>query len=967
MKSLLVLPNITLNMPEVFSGLTCERLSLNEAEMANAVLLSEKLNNLQTSPLYVVGSVHTPTLVWLSAIKHFPFARMIVEGASNAAEWVDFVSGEVIPQALTAAQTDENEPERVEETVPELQMVVEAESPAVNAVQKGESASAREKTTESAQEKKTESAKETTSAPAHEQTAATTPGAAPATEAVVVTKKAKKQNNTIAAMKVNELSQKAFLHSVWEPSAENERMVAMIKAEAAKREVLQPGSVKQINAGIKKAARARALWADVESARLKMGHTPEFDQWLEGQLKSENWLVKNHIKLSLRKLQERKVVQKAKEGVWRSRLPEVNVSEGVHPSSLRHLPVHDQWEVIIDETGDLFGSDVARLSSQTRSNPGKVVALIVPKGKVKFKSLRAGFHATSAAPGEVDKALAEVLQQPVGVLGFSVLDSDINVNTTWLGAIESLMKWVLRLLPFDAESTTTVEFFIEQKGSYDTGLNLSVMSDLMHSELLDLDNDRYKQLQVSATFVEKEDHPLNGYVDAIAFTWGSPASVSKHRLKLSKLEGHCLLKPDDQSMQKLYLALNRGVVLKPEDWFALCANLAGEPQTSLAINLMNRLGERVKANGALWQGYLDYVRSRMTSKAFDLPGLAAVLNWLDTYKPEDSQLPDMVRLYWASARLAVANHWGRVSVDDARECFAIGNSLLQENAPAVCEADLRAAVACTNAFEFEAAANALQRWIGVDPAVPGLKAAAKIASSLGQHCAFMQEHGDAEVYFNQAIEMFSSLSDKTEAQREVQQTRAYQLIAKADAGEDDSGALTQALATYLEKDISKYINSGFTEVQGMRYQHHILLRLFVAQPVLFDKEIDLYLKRSAQWITAEHHPWPLINVYRGLLLAEKGQQKLAVQYCTEGVQNCLSSENTLIQWMGWVLKVLVQSAGVVINIELDDSIEKDIANNLPKAPLPVLKEWLMKIPENGLMPLPERIAYLQRCLPFNFH
>ncbi|MCE6005824.1 hypothetical protein KSB07_16395 [Acinetobacter junii] len=60
-------------------------------------------------------------------------------------------------------------------------------------------------------------------------------------------------------------------------------------------------------------------------------------------------------------------------------------------------------------------------------------------------------------------------------------------------------------------------------------------------------------------------------MDAIAYTWGSPSAHSKDRLKKSALLGHCLLLPDQQAMQRFYIAAAKGQQLSSQDWFNLCS------------------------------------------------------------------------------------------------------------------------------------------------------------------------------------------------------------------------------------------------------------------------------------------------------------------------------------------------------------------------------------------------------------
>ncbi|MBK8972389.1 MAG: hypothetical protein IPM37_13935 [Hahellaceae bacterium] len=276
------------------------------------------------------------------------------------------------------------------------------------------------------------------------------------------------------------------------------------------------------------------------------------------------------------------------------------------------------------------------------------------------------------------------------------------------------MRWVLRLLPFcrglcrrkcAGGVGASVKFFIEQRSDYEPGTSLSVLCRMLSAELGDLDS-RYTNIHLEAEFIRKEQHPHNGYVDAIAYTWGSPSDESKKRLKASRFLGHCLLQPDEAAMERLYLAVDRHLELEPVDWYFLWP-----------ICKMNRRavwpwswplpGRKVSKELAVWRPYLSHVQMLMQQKRYVLVELAAALEWLQKWQPAQGEMPPLALLNWHSARLACANHFGATALADARASMALAEDLREEASPDACEADLRIAVAATNAFQFELAAIAL--------------------------------------------------------------------------------------------------------------------------------------------------------------------------------------------------------------------------------------------------------------------
>ena len=91
-----------------------------------------------------------------------------------------------------------------------------------------------------------------------------------------------------------------------------------------------------------------------------------------------------------------------------------------HPNSLRHLPAHSNWEIVIDETGMEF-EQTEDLSINDHSL-GRYVALAIPQGRAKLDKLPETFHAAEEKPELLDKVINNILSQPVGVLGITAKD-----------------------------------------------------------------------------------------------------------------------------------------------------------------------------------------------------------------------------------------------------------------------------------------------------------------------------------------------------------------------------------------------------------------------------------------------------------------------------------------------------------------------------------------------------------------
>lgn len=681
--------------------------------------------------------------------------------------------------------------------------------------------------------------------------------------------------------------------------------------------------------------------------------------WIESVLIHQDRKVQKHLIKILEKwkVRQQQLKERADTPVYSSVITPV-VFSGYHPNSLRHLKPASDWAVYIDETGQTFGQTVQG-EEMPGHQLGRIVALAVP-ARTQLDALATGYHATEASPQDVDKTLEYLLAKDVGIFGFTVNDPGAFAGN-WFSHVVLLVRWVLLQLPIDVSSKTKVSFMIERNDARLAYQSIDNLANLLEGELRAIDAVRFSTVQINAALMNKE-HPMNGYVDTLAFTWGSPSAVSKDRLKKTALLGHCFLRPDQQAMDRLYLSVGKGNQLLAPDWFALCNAVAYEPDKGLLGHYLHQFGERTKMDFKSWQYYLSEVSERLRSKNYKLTEVSQALDWLEKYIPEGGELPAIYRLPLETTRLGQENHLGKVNLERLQSCLQLINQLEEEDAQQACGALLRVAVSGSNSFEFKILKSLLVEWLNKPIAVSGLANYARLHSSLGQVHAFCNEPEKAIVHFNEALTLFDRLSDKQRANREKKQTNAYRIISLMDEGQVGAEALLAELAN--SANLESYSRSLAISGQSVRYPHHLWLRALLRYPNVSLNARKAYLEQSHEWQYGEDHPWGLIEAYRAWLYQLDGKEHLAAQRMSSAIRLCANTKNgPVLWWMAEVLRALAQALGLY-NVELPSAEERSYLRRvLPAAP----HEQLSGFAETKQCNHQQLLSRLKLCLPFNFH
>lgn len=704
----------------------------------------------------------------------------------------------------------------------------------------------------------------------------------------------------------------------------------------------------------KQGERARLLAQELETLFKKGNQTALNDWFNEQQARLElSQRIKKHLTATLKKLNKQKDKKKTFTSAQGCMVQTPQFTRH-HPNSLRHLPVHSNWEIVIDETGTEF--EQAEDLSIDDYSLGRYVALAIPQGRAKLDKLPETFHAAEEKPELLDKVINNILSQSVGVLGITAKDPLSFNRPRWFSGVYRLLQLALRLLPLPNEGSKQVRVFIEQRGGFNADTDLQVLKQLLLSELQSIDEARFSQLHLSLEIALKGKHPYLAHVDALAHCWGG--SSAKQRLAKAKFKGHCFLTPESGGLERIYAVLDGKTALPPHDWFQAACALSGEPEHSLLREAMRQLGERCQTQPKIWQNYLQTVRQRLNEKDYRPQALDEILGWLQTHAPAENKLPPLLQLRFQAARLAADNHQGRMRLETVQNLLDLGDKLQHEAAPEVAQAYNRLAVAATNIYEFNHAKQILQHALKLPEIAVGRQQYGRLQSGMGQIHAFLGEHRAAASLFNQAIETFQKLSDPAAAQKDFQQTRLYRLHNALDA--DETWENIQPLATSVfGSDLDKAANK-FSSSLNDRFTHHALLRLFAAYPQQTESAQKTYLGNEAHWQSETGHPWQLIHLWRGWLAHFAGNGFIAAEAFNLVLNE--EADGLTLQWIALTTAVLAERLGLGKSSPYPIAAEAArLETEFPQAPHAALQA-LQKSEAQ-----PEKLlAALKACLPFNF-
>jgi hypothetical protein len=549
-----------------------------------------------------------------------------------------------------------------------------------------------------------------------------------------------------------------------------------------------------------------------------------------------------------------------------------------HDHRVYRLPPSPRWHIYIDETGAEFGA----------KSRGAIWAVLVPDHLLATIPRPSGsFHAVSEPAHVIDRALADLLAHPIGLLGvdaraFAPISDPVR---RWLAGVTELVDWIIRLLPLTSEGRVELNIHVEQRGHHPAGEVWEALPTALLAQLSRYHGDRADRLDIAPIAVHAKDAE-GAWVDAIAHTWGGSGEDAGRRRAILKLD-RFMVGVHGFDMRRLF-DLGLGLGDPPVAiWRRLVHAAPAHPSAHLIHDLLDRLSSIARNDGVLWRRLLGATLAAMHGTELDIGRLGLEVAWLDHALPPAHTLNPAARLAWALAVVAEENHVGDMAPDGPlRTIHHLTSMLFDEDPTLAAVADLHVAAVHTNRFAFAEASAALSRWQGLPVSVGGLRVHGRIWASLGQHAGFEGRFAEAEEHFVAALQLFARLSDPGEAAADLERTRIYRAIAAMDDPSTNDMTARCRLEEALGENLADAVRT-FAASPSHRTRHlfHAVCRYAASAREGAEALREILAAFPAPPLDAAHvadadvgmvgFPWPLIWHYRGRFFAERGQARRA--------------------------------------------------------------------------------------------
>jgi hypothetical protein len=549
-------------------------------------------------------------------------------------------------------------------------------------------------------------------------------------------------------------------------------------------------------------------------------------------------------------------------------LPHIPVGPPAHddPAALHpgELPPQARWVVVVDDTG----------STWTGPSPeGRLVALVLGEGAT-LPQLPRFFHATQD-PQTAAKALEHLARGPAGVLGLrAAMVPDLGTEERWRIALIALLERVILLLPTAQRATprgladdrTTaehpqVDVIVEQHAGVGAGDHTGALVEAVLLGVRRARGGAHPGVRLRINVVSKGQHPATALADALAWAWSGVSTTDLDVVRAYRERGLLPTTHAHDAVVDAVPAVLGGSEFDPQLWRRLCRWAADAPTPGLAHALRARFEARVAATPGWLDAAVDANQALLYSRRFDATDLRLDAESLGRMGRPRGAEPE-VTLGVAAATLADQNRRGQLlSPQQADALRAEAHGLLDELPAAAAEVCLRLAVAHTNALDWDAAEAALPP----DTAPLPLLWRGRVASARGQVAANRGNAQEAEQQFDAAQAFFTRLRSSG-ASAEARQTAAYRLANRWAL--PPTSPATERLAIGARADLARAaLTVVFASAEPTAAWTQLdLLRWMAARPAQTAAEREALFDAADTWHTAPGHPWPLIGLYRVVVL-----------------------------------------------------------------------------------------------------
>jgi hypothetical protein len=547
--------------------------------------------------------------------------------------------------------------------------------------------------------------------------------------------------------------------------------------------------------------------------------------------------------------------------------------------ALPHLKPAPHYRVYIDETGSRFNDPRAE------AQVGRIVAVVegadpLPDLRTLVPSPR-DFHAAHTEDTVNDRVFAALLARRVGVLGIRAGHAAVLPwGDPWLDALFSLLAWVARMVP-RAHAPVHLEVFVEQRGPFAAGLDLTVAGRVLSQRLARVSPSLAADTRWSIQLTSADIVPELGWADEVAYTWGSTRPASVARLAASGLSPACLVDDEPGALAASFEPLFPAP-LTPS-WVGIFADPASTATGRLSARMLEESAEGLAQDPQRFAAVVDAACAALDARTLAPTPLLGVVDWLARHAP--ARLPAITQARWLDLRLAAASRGGHTANPELdAEYHTLHKRLTFEEPRLLAGIALRLSELALNAGDPPRARELLEPWSKEDPKVLGRLWLGRIESQLGRAALTDGRIDAASQRFSAALDRFKLLSDPNAARRERAQTANYLAQTQLERwldGRAERSAATEAhtLALSLQADDvwRALLEARWAACTGESAPAHATVPIEV-------------------W------PGPMVAAYRALALRDPQAMAAAIAAAT-------SANSPALRWIGWGLGMASAAAG----------------------------------------------------------
>ena len=642
-----------------------------------------------------------------------------------------------------------------------------------------------------------------------------------------------------------------------------------------------------------------------------------------------------------------------------------NIRIPASKTPLIHIRNHqDEWVLLIDESGSSFSGEKNRTQSC-------FVGVLMPTSS---NEPPIELHATDEGVRIKANAFNRLLnQKEASVIGLRLKEIPKVHGEQWIDGVTELIGWVMRLLPY--ENQTKLHVCIEQRQPHFEGTELSRLERMVLQSLVRVSPSRANDIRLRIRFIKKynthmirvgtldqeKTHPWLAFADIAAYLWNSNDDLFQSWVQKSNLPHQSFHYNIAPYHRRILDRLLSGEQLSGELWTHLLVDRA-KNRSSILKYIDEGWKEKAQKCSEQWELLLEHTVDHIYSKAVNMTVLSHQVRWLKSVNQEKTyDLSLKEQLAFDIATLSYRNHCGEIISMDEIQAFQVKKrALYNEDVRLVCDLDLHLAVQLTHYFGFAYAQKLMESWEKEPIHTIGINKKGRVLSTIGQQYAFTYNSTKAIEYFDAALDTFSQLCSPKEQQAEQRHTRSYKVCTMIDTPTISNEEIEhELLLLHPEHADMKSLCTQLasSNEDATKYTHHLMVRYFYfrSPPAL----ITLYLSFERSWKSGKWHPWPWIDMYRGLLLHEQNSEK-AKRFLNRAIHN--TPKNGIEGLVRVVFLVLQRNS---TSITLDANIQADIDSvraNIPnaKAAISVLESVIQ---ESN----PDPRVWIAKVLPFNFH